>query len=113
MSINGAATLCINPLLWTRSCQDGLLLVDKPRSRSLRRPWGLGARFWTLPSNLFFEDLRMNARARTEALIGTGNLPTRVRALDALEVIDIIESPVTPYTGKKSKSAKPKGKNAP
>jgi len=37
-------------------CEDGLLLVDKPRSRSLRRPLGIGARFWTLPSNLFFED---------------------------------------------------------
>ena len=78
-------------------CQDGLLLVDKPRSRSLRRPWGIGARFWTLPSNLFFEDLRLNARARTDALIGSGRLPTRVRAIDSLEVIEIIESPVTPF----------------
>ena len=78
-------------------CEDGLLLVDKPRSRSLRRPWGLGARFWTLPSNLFFEDLRLNARERTDALIAEGNLPTRVRALDSLDVIDVIESPVTPF----------------
>ena len=78
-------------------CEDGLLLVDKPRSRSLRRPWGLGARFWTLPSNLFFEDLRLNARVRTDALIATGQLPTRVRTIESLDVIDIIESPVTPY----------------
>jgi hypothetical protein len=147
MSINGAATLCINPLLWTRSedyavprlhlgglageglepdnlpaplprqtgaqCQDGLLLVDKPRSRSLRRPWGLGARFWTLPSNLFFEDLRVNARLRTQALIETGRLPTRVRALDSLDVIDIIESPVTPYTGQNPKADNLKNKNTP
>lgn len=131
MAINGAKTLCTNPLLWSRSedyavprlhkggmaavglgpeslppplpkqtgaqCEDGLLLVDKPRSRSLRRPLGIGARFWTLPSNLFFEDLRLNARQRTEALLDTGRLPTRVRALDSLEVIDIIESPVTPF----------------
>lgn len=140
MPINGAATLCINPLLWTRGedyavprlhkgglageglepdnlppplakqtgaqCQDGLLLVDKPRSLSLRRPWGLGARFWTLPSNLFFEDLRQNARLRTEALINTGALPTRVRALDALEVVDVIESPVTPYSRKPKETDK-------
>ena len=78
-------------------CEDGLLLVDKPRSRSLRRPLGIGARFWTLPSNLFFEDLRLNARERTRALIATGRLPTRVRALDSLDVIDVIESPVTPF----------------
>ena len=131
MAINGAKTLCINPLLWSRSedyavprlhkggmaaeglepeslppplpkqtgaqCQDGLLLVDKPRSRSLRRPWGIGARFWTLPSNLFFEDLRLNAHERTKALIATGRLPTRVRALEALDVIDLIESPITPF----------------
>ncbi len=143
MAINGAKTLCTNPLLWSRSedyavarlhkggmageglepdklpaplakqtgaqCQDGLLLVDKPRSRSLRRPWGLGARYWTLPSNLFFEDLRLNARERTAALIATGGLPTRVRALDALEVIDIVDSPVTPYVAPDKKVSKKKG----
>lgn len=132
LSVNGAATLCTNPLLWSRSedyavprlhkggmaavglgpedlppplpkqtgaqCEDGLLLVDKPKSRSLRRPLGLGARYWTLPSNLFFEDLRRNARTRTDALIATERLPTRVRSLEALDVIDVIESPVTPYT---------------
>jgi len=78
-------------------CEDGLLLVDKPRSRSLRRPLGISARFWTLPSNLFFEDLRLNARERTRALLATGRLPTRVRALDSLDVIEVIESPVTPF----------------
>ena len=78
------------------ACDDGLLQVGKPRSTSLRRPWGLGARFWTLPSNLFFEDIRLNARARVDSLIATGTLPTRVKRLDDLEVIDIIESPVTP-----------------
>jgi hypothetical protein len=138
MSVNGAATLCTNPLLWSRSedyavprlhkggmaavglgpedlppplpkqtgaqCEDGLLLVDKPKSRSLRRPLGLGARFWTLPSNLFFEDLRLNARTRADALIATGRLPTRVRSIEALDVIDVIESPVTPYSPSKKKA---------
>lgn len=80
---------------WAR-CDDGILRVGKPRSRALRRPFGLGARFWTLPSNLFFEDVRINARARTDALLATGRLPTRVPRLDDLEVIDVIESPVTP-----------------
>ena len=140
MAINGAKTLCINPLLWSRSedyavarlhqggmaavglepeslppplpkqtgaqCEDGLLLVDKPRSRSLRRPMGIGARFWTLPSNLFFEDLRLNAKERTEALIETGTLPTRVRALDSLEIIDIVDSPVTPFDPSKKRLQK-------
>lgn len=77
-------------------CKAGVLRVGKPRSSALRRPIGLGARFWTLPSNLFFEDLRLNALARVDSLIATGQLPTRVKRLEDLDVIDIIESPVTP-----------------
>ena len=77
-------------------CENGILHVGKPRSRSLRRPIGLGARFWTIPSNLFFEDLRLNALTRVDSLIATGRLPTRVKRLEDLTVIDIVESPVTP-----------------
>jgi len=77
-------------------CQEGQLRVAKPNSRSLRRPFGLGARFWTLPSNLFFEDLRINARLRADTIIEKQKLPTRVKRLDDLDVIDIIESPIVP-----------------
>ena len=67
---------------------------------------GIGARFWTLPSNLFFEDLRLNAKERTEALIETGTLPTRVRALDSIEIIDIVDSPITPFDPNKKRLQK-------
>jgi len=77
-------------------CQDGILYVDKPKSRSLRRPVKVGGKFRTLPSNLFYEDLRVNAEKRVQSLIESGDLPTRVKKLDDFEVIDIIESPVTP-----------------
>ncbi len=77
-------------------CQDGILYVDKPRSRSFRRPIQVGSKFRTLPSNLFYEDLRVNAEKRVQALIAKGDLPTRVKKLDDLDVIDIIDSPVTP-----------------
>ncbi|MGB6231382.1 MAG: DUF3089 domain-containing protein [Litorimonas sp.] len=77
-------------------CLDGLLLVDRPRSRSLRRPFQIGAKFRTLPSNLFYEDLRQNAMARVSALIETGDLPKRAARLDAFEVIEIEESEVVP-----------------
>lgn len=77
-------------------CQDGILHVDKPKSRSLRRPIMVGGKFRTLPSNLFYEDLRVNAEKRVMSLIDTGLLPTRVKKLDDFEVIDIIDSPVTP-----------------
>jgi len=79
-------------------CQDGILLVDRPRSRSLRRPIQVGAKFRTLPSNLFYEDLRQNAVARVEALIESGTLPKRAGRLDDFVVIEIEESPVVPAT---------------
>ena len=77
-------------------CQDGILYVDKPKSRSLRRPLKVGGKFRTLPSNLFYEDLRVNAEKRVQSLIASGNLPTRVEKLDDFDLIDIIDSPVTP-----------------
>lgn len=79
-------------------CQDGILLVDRPRSRSLRRPIQVGAKFRTLPSNLFYEDLRQNAVMRVEALIESGTLPKRAGRLDDFDVIEIEESPVVPAT---------------
>lgn len=77
-------------------CQNGLLYIDKPRSRALRRPIKIGGRFRTLPFNLFFEDIRQNTVARVEALTADGSLPERVEKLDALEVIEIVDSPTTP-----------------
>ena len=76
-------------------CQDDILYVDKP-PRAFRRPIQVGSKFRTLPSNLFYEDLRVNAEKRVLSLIGKGNLPTRVKKLDDLDVIDIVDSPVTP-----------------
>ena len=77
-------------------CENGLLYIDKPRSRALRRPIKIGGNFRTLPFNLFYEDLRQNARLRVDSLKLAGQLPERVEKLDDLEVIEIVESPVTP-----------------
>jgi hypothetical protein len=77
-------------------CQGGLLLVDKPKNSLFHRPFKFGSKFRTLPSNLFYEDLRLNALARVNALIDSGRLPKRVEKLDDFEVIELIESPVTP-----------------
>ena len=81
-------------------CLDGLLFVDKPRSRSLRRPLKVGGKFRTLPSNLFYEDLKQNAVARVDALATSGTLPKRAARLDGLELEEIAVSPVTPATDK-------------
>lgn len=77
-------------------CEDGILFVDKPKTRSLRRPLKVGGKFRTLPSNLFYEDLRVNAESRVQSLLETGKLPKRAAKLDGFEVIEIQESPVTP-----------------
>lgn len=77
-------------------CQDNILYVDKPKSRAFARPSIFGSKFRTIPSNLFYEDLRINAEKRVQSLIEKGNLPTRVKKLDDLEVIDIVDSPVKP-----------------
>ena len=77
-------------------CQNGLLLVDKPRSKSLRRPLMVGAKFLTLPSNLFYEDLKQDAKRRVENLLNAKVLPERAGPLlDNLEIQEIKESPVT------------------
>jgi len=75
-------------------CQDGLLLTDKPRSRSLRRPLKVGGKFRTLPSNLFYEDLRLNSIQRVENLIEANILPRRAKLLEDYEVLEIEEAPV-------------------
>ena len=77
-------------------CQDGLLLVDKPRSRSFRRPWQIGAKFRTLPSNLFYEDLRRNAVLRVASLLDADVLPRRTGRLDDFDMIDVEDVPVRP-----------------
>lgn len=90
-------------------CQDGILLVDKPRSRSLRRPIQIGAKFRTLPSNLFYEDLKQNAVTRVEALIASGTLPKRTKALDGFDLIEVEDSPVVPATDRPPTSQIPDG----
>ena len=78
-------------------CSSGLLLVDTPRSKSLRRPRAVGAKFRTLPSNLFYEDLKQDAKRRVQNLLNTKILPERAGPLlDAFDVQEIEASPVTP-----------------
>lgn len=77
-------------------CEDGILFVDKPKTRSLRRPFKVGGKFRTLPSNLFYEDLRVNAEKRVQSLLDSGTLPRRAAKLDSFDLIEIQDSPVTP-----------------
>ncbi len=75
-------------------CQDGILLLDKPKQKALRRPSRFGGKYRTLPSNLFYEDLRIDAKRRVQNLIDKDILPKRAPLLE-LETIEIEDSPVT------------------
>jgi len=78
-------------------CQNGLLLVDRPRSKSLRRPIMVGAKFRTLPSNLFYEDLKQDAKRRVQNLLDANVLPERAGILlDDLDIQEVQKSPITP-----------------
>jgi len=77
-------------------CQNGLLLVDMPKSKSLRRPLKVGGKFRTLPSNLFYEDLKQDAIRRVGSLLESGLLPERAGPmLDELEAEEVQDSPIT------------------
>ena len=75
-------------------CQDGVLQIDKPKQRALRRPYRFGGKFRTLPFNLFYEDLREDAQRRVENLIAKNILPKRAPLLP-LDTEEIKDSPVT------------------
>ncbi len=47
-------------------CQEGLLIIDRPLSPRLRRPFWFGGRFQTPEYNLFYEDIRVNVLQRRE-----------------------------------------------
>ena len=75
-------------------CQDGILLTDKARQKSLRRPSRFGGKFRTKPSNLFYEDLRVDAARRVQNLIDKNVLPRRAPMLE-MQTIEVEDSPVT------------------
>ncbi len=77
-------------------CEDGILYVDRPKSRSLRRPIRIGGKYRTLPSNLFYEDIRLNAAVRVSSMLRSGHLPKLAPALDTTDIIELQDSPVTP-----------------
>ena len=68
-------------------CVGELLRVSEPDVRSLRRPRRIGGAFRTLPSNLFYEDLRVNSAARVRAKLAEGVLPVRAEPLGEVEEV--------------------------
>lgn len=49
-------------------CEEGVLWVDRPRSKSLRKKFSAGERFKPDPFNLFYADISKDAERRVQAL---------------------------------------------
>ena len=75
-------------------CQDGILLLDKPKQKALRRPHIFGGKYRTLKFNLFYEDLRQDAARRIKNLIDKDVLPKRAPPLP-MDTEEIKDSPIT------------------
>ncbi len=75
-------------------CQNGILLIEQPKTKSLRRPSRFGGKFRTMPSNLFYEDLKLDAKRRVDNLLAKDVLPKRAPLLD-METIEVKDSPIT------------------
>lgn len=87
------------PRQTSTQCQDGVLIIDRPRSPALRRPNRLVEHYRVPPANLFYEDLRLDAAHRVARL-------AEIRAEEARwappligEPEDVREAPVTPIEG--------------
>jgi hypothetical protein len=83
-----------SPMQTGAQCQDGILLLDKPKRKSLRRPSRFGGNYRTLPFNIFYEDLRVDSARRVKKLIDNNVLP-RLAPLMEDEVVEIKESPIS------------------
>ncbi|HFB54894.1 MAG TPA: DUF3089 domain-containing protein [Hellea balneolensis] len=83
-----------SPMQTGAQCQDGILHLDKPRHKSLRRPSRFGGNYRTLPFNIFYEDLRVDSARRVQNLIDKNILP-RLAPLIEDEVVEIKDSPIT------------------
>lgn len=74
-------------------CENGILIVDTPKRRMLRRGDWFGAKWKPQPFNLFYYDLAENAKARTGAL--AIRLQAEPEPLAPIgETVDVGDSPI-------------------
>lgn len=76
-------------------CRQGLLLVEQPRSRTLRRPSRLGEVRRIPPFNLFYADLEADVTRRAEILAETLTEERRW-APELPEAEEVVDVPVRP-----------------
>ncbi len=74
-------------------CEEGLLWVDRPRSKSLRKKFSLGKRFKPDPFNLFYADLAKDSQKRVDSLLEKFEVEGRL-APPFGDAIELRESPI-------------------
>lgn len=79
-------------------CQSGVLMIDRPDARVLRRPGRLGEDRRVRPANLFYMDLRLDAERRMAAFADLrAEEAAYVPPLDA--PVEVDDAPVVPIDG--------------
>ena len=74
-------------------CNDGILLVDPPQKRWLKRKRWFGRQWYPQPFNLFYADLQTDARERLDNHIPW--LAAKRRQLTPItETVDLQDSPI-------------------
>lgn len=74
-------------------CENGVLIVDTPKMRALRRGDWFGAKWKPQPFNLFYYDIAENIAVRIETL--KNRLRTEPEPLAPIgEIVDVVDSPV-------------------
>lgn len=74
-------------------CVDGVLIVDNPATRHLRRGDWFGAKWRAQPFNLFYYDIAENAALRLKTLIH--RLASEPEPLEPIgETVEVVDSPV-------------------
>lgn len=86
------------PAQTSTQCVDGILMINRPQARSLRKSIGFGARFKPDPFNLFYIDLADDAQRRM------ANLKERFKAEGRLappfeDSLEILDSPIRGVPG--------------
>jgi hypothetical protein len=74
-------------------CVEGIAMLSEPTQRWLRRPKQFGAQWAPLDYNLFYQDLRVNAAQRTEALLALMEIEDKM-APPMSETFELEEAPI-------------------
>ena len=87
----GARPAFLQRQVWAQ-CENGVLVVGKPRSPSLRPTGSWSDRLKAPGNNLFYADIEADAQARVKALVGKSDFVMPIAPIGG--VIDVRSAPI-------------------